>query len=146
MRSCIDLSNDQYGNYVVQHIMEHSSRPGDRQMVMRIVRDNILTFSCHKYASNVIEKAIFSGTGDERAQLIHAIIGQDDARGGPLLTMTRDKFGNYIVQRAISLSQGQERRALLQKLQEHMPALKKSNSYGKHIVTAVERALAGIQD
>lgn len=31
---------------VVQHVMEHSSRPGDRQHVMNIIRKNILSLSC----------------------------------------------------------------------------------------------------
>ncbi len=33
---------------VVQHVMEHSSRPGDRQHVMNIIRKNILSLSCPK--------------------------------------------------------------------------------------------------
>ena len=34
------------GTQVVQHVMEHSSRPGDRQHVMNIIRKNILSLSC----------------------------------------------------------------------------------------------------
>merc|ERR1719150_2361558 len=83
----------------MQHVMEHSSRPGDRQTIMQIVRTNILSLSCHKYASNVIEKALACGTVDERAQLIYAIIGEQGEAHPALLTMMRDRFGNYIVQR-----------------------------------------------
>ena len=73
--------------------MEHSSRPGDRQQVMNIVRKNILSLSCrslnlslvqaldsivrllfkgHKYASNVIEKALQCATPEERSHLVEA--------------------------------------------------------------------------
>uniref|UniRef100_A0A7S2KW90 PUM-HD domain-containing protein n=1 Tax=Zooxanthella nutricula TaxID=1333877 RepID=A0A7S2KW90_9DINO len=142
LRFCMELATDQYGNYVVQHVMEHSSRPGDRQMLMQIVRKNILQLSCHKYASNVIEKALGCGTLEERALLIQAIVGEPGDQHPPLLTMMRDRFGNYIVQRVIALAQGPQREALLWKLHEHMPALKKSNTYGKHIISALERAQA----
>jgi len=143
LRNSMELATDQYGNYVVQHVMEHSSRPGDRQTIMQIVRTNILSLSCHKYASNVIEKALACGTVDERAQLIYAIIGEQGEAHPALLTMMRDRFGNYIVQRVIALAQGPQRDALLWKLHEYMPALKKSNTYGKHIISALERAQGG---
>mmetsp|Transcript_90826 Transcript_90826/g.261712 ORF Transcript_90826/g.261712 Transcript_90826/m.261712 type:complete len:735 (+) Transcript_90826:75-2279(+) len=142
LRYCMELATDQYGNYVVQHVMEHSSRPGDRQMLMQIVRKNILSLSCHKYASNVIEKALSCGTLEERAMLIQAIVGEPGDQHPPLLTMMRDRFGNYIVQRIIALAQGPQREALLWKLHEHMPSLKKQNTYGKHIISALERAQA----
>mmetsp|Transcript_12986 Transcript_12986/g.37396 ORF Transcript_12986/g.37396 Transcript_12986/m.37396 type:complete len:692 (+) Transcript_12986:114-2189(+) len=140
LRSCLELATDQYGNYVVQHVMEHSSRPGDRQSLMQIVRKNILSLSCHKYASNVIEKALGCGTLEEKALLIQAIVGEPSDSTPPLLTMMRDRFGNYIVQRVIGLAQGAQRDALFWRLTEHMPALKKSNAYGRHIISALERA------
>jgi len=142
LRFSLELATDQYGNYVVQHVVEHSSRPSDRQAMMHIVRKNIMSFSCHKYASNVIEKALACGTREERALIIQAIVGESDAARSPLLTMMRDRFGNYIVQRVIGLAQGPQHHALLAKLQEQMPALKKSNTYGKHIISAMERAQA----
>lgn len=146
LRSAPELATDQYGNYVVQHVMEHSSRPGDRQHIMQIVRKNVLSMSCHKYASNVTEKALSCGTAEERAMLIQAIVGPPDEAHPPLLSMMRDRFGNYMVQRVISLAEGPQRDALLWKLQEHMPVLKKSNTYGKHIISAIERAQAGHRD
>lgn len=140
LRNCPDLATDQYGNYVVQHVMEHSSRPGDRQMIMGIVRKGVLALSCHKYASNVIEKALACATVEERGALVTAIVGEPGEAHPPLHTMMRDRFGNYIVQRVIALAQGPQREALLWKLHEQMPILKKSNTYGKHIISALERS------
>jgi len=142
LRNLSELATDQYGNYVVQHVMEHSSRPGDRQNVLFSVRKNINLLSCHKYASNVVEKALSCGTYDERGTIIQAIVGDPGDLHPPLLTMMRDRFGNYIVQRTIALAQSPQREALLWKLQEQMPTLKKSNTYGKHIITSLERAQA----
>eukprot|EP00931_Biecheleriopsis_adriatica_P049759 TRINITY_DN28792_c0_g1_i1.p1 TRINITY_DN28792_c0_g1~~TRINITY_DN28792_c0_g1_i1.p1 ORF type:complete len:733 (-),score=164.70 TRINITY_DN28792_c0_g1_i1:73-2271(-) len=146
LRNCMELATDQYGNYVVQHVMEHSSRPGDRQQVMGIVRKNILSLSCHKFASNIIEKALQCATMEERVHLVEAITGQQGDPHPPLLVMMRDRFGNYIVQRVISLAQGPQRDVLFWKLREHMAVLKKSNTYGKHIISAMERAQSGAKD
>merc|ERR1712113_1187512 len=102
-------------------------------MVMNTVRKNIISLSCHKYASNVIEKALTCGTVEERALLIDVIVGQQGDEHPPLLVMMRDRFGNYIVQRVIAAAQSPQRENLLWKLREYMPMLKKSNTYGKHI-------------
>jgi len=145
LRNCMDLGTDQYGNYVVQHVMEHSNRPNDRASILFLVRKNINQLSCHKYASNVVEKALACSHPEERAMLINAIVGEPGDSHPPLLTMMRDRFGNYIVQRTISLAQSPQREALLWKLQEQMPLLKKSNTYGKHIISAIEKAQAQAQ-
>jgi len=146
LRSSMDLAMDQYGNYVVQHVMEHSNRTGDRQTIMLMVRKHMLSLSCHKYASNVVEKALSCGTVEERALLTEAILGEfsADPAHPPLLTMMRDRYGNYIVQRTITFSPGPQHEALLWKLHEQLPALKKSNPYGKHIITALEKAQAAL--
>eukprot|EP00930_Biecheleria_cincta_P049154 TRINITY_DN3439_c0_g2_i2.p1 TRINITY_DN3439_c0_g2~~TRINITY_DN3439_c0_g2_i2.p1 ORF type:complete len:769 (-),score=161.68 TRINITY_DN3439_c0_g2_i2:92-2398(-) len=143
LRNAMELATDQYGNYVVQHVMEHSSRPGDRQMVMEMVRKNMLSLACHKYASNVIEKALTCGTLEERAMMVETIVGAQNEQHSPLLVMMRDRFGNYIIQRVIGLAQGPQRDLLFWKLREHMPVLKKSNTYGKHIISAMEKAQSG---
>lgn len=142
LRNVMELATDQYGNYVVQHVMEHSSRKGDREMILGIARKNINHLSCHKYASNVIEKALSCSNAEERGALIMAIVGDPQDAHPPLLNMMRDRFGNYIVQRAIALALSPTREALLWKLHEQMPQLKKSNTYGKHIISALERAQA----
>jgi len=144
LRCCTELATDQYGNYVVQHVMEHSTRPGDRAHIMLIVRKTILSLSCHKYASNVVEKALACGDYEERGLIIQAIIGETGEQHPPLHTMMRDRFGNYIVQRTIALAQGPLRDELLWKLHEQMPVLKKSNTYGKHIISALERAYQSV--
>lgn len=140
LRFSMELATDQYGNYVVQHVMEHSSRPGDRNAILHIVYKNILSLSCHKYASNVVEKALSCGTSEEKASVVMAMVGEKGGMQPPLLTMMRDRFGNYIVQRTIGVATGASRGALIHSLQEQMPVLKKSNTYGKHIISALERA------
>lgn len=53
----IDLCEDKYGNYVVQHILVHASEKF-KSKIHYIVKDNLLLLSQHKFASNVVEKCI----------------------------------------------------------------------------------------
>lgn len=40
---------DQYGNYVIQHVLEHG-RPEDKSKIVAEIRGNVLVLSQHKFA------------------------------------------------------------------------------------------------
>lgn len=54
--------------------------------------------------SNVIEKALTYGSEQQRTELIEEIISKDDQTHDSLLSMVKDKFGNYVVQKMIEFS------------------------------------------
>lgn len=63
------LATDPYGNYVVQHMLEHG-RVEDKRRTLCVVEHNIVEFSKHKCSSNVVEKALEIATiGEHAAQL-----------------------------------------------------------------------------
>lgn len=43
------LPQDQYGNYVIQHVLEHG-RPEDKSKIVAEVRGKVLVLSQHKFA------------------------------------------------------------------------------------------------
>lgn len=116
------LSHDQYGNYVIQHVLEHGA-PVDRATVAGILTPHATSLSTHKFASNVVEKALVHCAYKERDALIKAIIGPEpeiplgsvdgtstpDGLGEPngatpgpvdkLQSMMHDQYGNYVVQK-----------------------------------------------
>ncbi|CAD7965299.1 unnamed protein product [Amoebophrya sp. A120] len=54
----------------------------------------------------------------------------------PLLTIMKDKFGNFVAQRLLLISEGDERKKLIAKLREHTHILKRF-PYGKYILHCV---------
>ena len=52
-----ELVCDQYGNYIVQHMIVHG-REEDRAAVVRRVQRELFNYAGHKYASNVVEKCL----------------------------------------------------------------------------------------
>ena len=52
-----ELICDQYGNYIVQHIMIHG-REIDRETVLSRVEERLFLYASHKFASNVVEKCL----------------------------------------------------------------------------------------
>ena len=48
---------DAYGNYVIQHVIEHGSEQ-NKEIVVNSIAMNLLMMSKQKFSSNVIEKAL----------------------------------------------------------------------------------------
>uniref|UniRef100_A0A8H7Y3B3 PUM-HD domain-containing protein n=1 Tax=Psilocybe cubensis TaxID=181762 RepID=A0A8H7Y3B3_PSICU len=72
-RHTIELMQDQYGNYVIQFIIEQG-RAKDRNIVISKIIKNLVALSHHKYASNVCEKALVHTDSDGRHKLIQEIM------------------------------------------------------------------------
>ncbi|KAK9033061.1 hypothetical protein V6N11_018099 [Hibiscus sabdariffa] len=133
-----DLSQDQYGNYVTQHVLERG-KPHERSHIISKLAGKIVLMSQHKYASNVVEKCLEYGDSAEREYLVEEIIGQSDENDS-LLTMMKDQFANYVVQKVLDVSNDRQRELLLDRVRVHLIALKKY-TYGKHIAARFEQLL-----
>ena len=54
----LELSKDQYGNYVIQLILEKGIRSQDRKAICQSLLGEARLLSVHKFSSNVVEKCI----------------------------------------------------------------------------------------
>ena len=62
-----DLIQDQYGNYVIQFILENQSiNKEDLFPIFNSLKGNIYNYSFHKFASNVVERCIKFGTPQQK--------------------------------------------------------------------------------
>src|SRR5699024_7478797 len=77
LASTEQLVQDQYGNYVVQHILEHG-RKEDKCEIIRHLHGKILLFSKHKFASNVIEKCVEFGSREDRQLILEEIVSTEN--------------------------------------------------------------------
>jgi pumilio RNA-binding family len=99
------LSEDVFGNYVMQHVLDYG-RPIDRERICICLASlNIVEFGCSKFASNVIEKAIRTHKGDPFVTrlVLHSILSSMDGEHG-ILTLMKDRYGNYVVRAIIELN------------------------------------------
>ncbi|CAB4302593.1 unnamed protein product [Prunus armeniaca] len=136
LESTYALAQDQYGNYVTQHVLERG-KPYERSQIISKLIGKIVQLSQHKYASNVVEKCLEHGDVAERELLIEEIIGQMEENDS-LLPMMKDQFANYVVQKVLETSNDRQRETLLNLIRVHIDALKKY-TYGKHIVVRFEQ-------
>uniref|UniRef100_A0ACD5XMY0 Uncharacterized protein n=1 Tax=Avena sativa TaxID=4498 RepID=A0ACD5XMY0_AVESA len=136
LQSACILAQDQYGNYVTQHILE-KGETHERSQIISKLAGQVVSMSQNKYASNVIEKCFQHGDVAERDLLIKEILEQTEGNDY-LPVMMKDQFANYVIQKILETCNEQQREALLSRMKCHVHALKKY-SYGKHIASRIER-------
>lgn len=96
------LVGDQYGNYVVQHVMQYGERH-DRARVMEIVLPELEQFSMQKCASNVVEKCLTHGTNEWRRAVLESLMLGKRNGESMLSILIRDQYGNYVIRKSYSL-------------------------------------------
>ncbi|XP_008781736.2 pumilio homolog 5-like isoform X2 [Phoenix dactylifera] len=136
LQSACQLAQDQYGNYVTQHVLERG-KPHERSQIINKLAGQVVQMSQHKFASNVIEKCFEHGNTAEREHLLEEIVGQTEENDS-LLIMMKDQFANYVVQKILETCSDKQREILLNRVKIHLQSLKKY-TYGKHIVARVEQ-------
>jgi len=129
------LVQDQYGNYVIQHVLKHG-RNEDKNEVVRQLQGKIVKFSQHKFASNVVEQCVEFGTQESRQWIIDEILAEE----GALEIMMKHQYANYVIQKIIDVCTPSQRDLLVKHINPHVNSLKKI-TYGKHIINKLEKYL-----
>jgi len=148
-RAAQALIKDQYGyvpfrkltaflisirNYVIQHVIERG-KPEDREKIINGVFGQVLELSKHKFASNVVEKCVAYGSYQDRQRIIDEITEVHPDNSSPLLAMMKDGFGNYVIQKLLDVTEGEQRAQMVAKVKPQLLALKRY-TYGKHLASS----------
>ncbi|KAF8127777.1 ARM repeat-containing protein [Mycena galopus ATCC 62051] len=114
------LMQDKFGNYVIQCILE-TGRPEDKASVIAQLRGRLLSMARHKFASNVCEKALAHADPEARYALIEEIMGPPSKPDMTLIAvMIKDAYGNYVLQRALGVAEGDQQEALVDVIRQQL--------------------------
>ena len=90
------LVSDQFGNYVTQGVISLGS-DNDKETIITLVKANLMAFSRHKYASNVVEKCLAEGTDEQKHEMMMKVLERTDNRDSNLISMIKDQYANYVL-------------------------------------------------
>ncbi|GKZ01175.1 hypothetical protein MPSEU_001068900 [Mayamaea pseudoterrestris] len=151
MKSHRKLLDDQYGNYVIQHVLQFG-REVDRDSLLDIIIDSgLLGLSRQKFASNVVEKLLRYGNSRQRRAIVREMLkkGDDptvnshgsipgDQGTSVVLLMVRDAYANYVVQTTLDVvPESEEKGLFLQELNSYADELRQY-TFAKHIVAKLQ--------
>jgi hypothetical protein len=106
--------------------------------IFKAFKGKVYEMSIHKYASNVIERCLHFGSKEEKDLLIDEIILKDDKMYNSLISLVKDKYGNYVVQKMIEYSDKGKKDEIVKKIW-NSPILNKKDGYTKHVLNYIEK-------
>ena len=130
----LDLMQDAYGNYVVQYVLDVC---GDEEVhaICESVIGRVCLLAIQKFSSNVMEKCLERCTDRVREEYLNELNDSDRLR-----ELMMDPFGNYVVQRALSVSTHSQAIRLVETMKPHLSS---SNGGGGIRNTAGGRRILG---
>ena len=125
---CNQLISDQFGNYVIQYVVGLNTEIINKNIV-KVIMNDLIRLCKEKYASNVIEKFLFIKSVESK-EIINSIINQEKY----LHELIIDQYGNYIVQRILSIVSSDVRLSLIRYIVSWYEEIK-SLSFGNRLIT-----------
>lgn len=126
IKNCTALITHQYGNYVVQYVLQLNNQHYSIQIINRLV-PNFAFLAKQKYSSTVIEKC-FELCDNQSRRVLYQTIANPQMMKHLLL----DKYGNYVTQKALECSDDITKRYLLTMIAPMLFELNKLN-FGKQL-------------
>ncbi|KAJ1622734.1 puf protein [Pavlovales sp. CCMP2436] len=130
------LIADQFGNYIVQYILQlHEAKLTRR--VVHAITGSVAELACEKFSSNVIEKCLTSGD-----QIACSLVIAELLEPAALGRLLHDPYGNYVVQRMLQVATEAEQRLMLERVAAHGPSLR-NTLYGKRFQAKLLKQFPG---
>jgi len=136
------LVTDAYGHNVLRALLVHGSEDQLRRIVALFAEEGkLLVYARNRHASLVVDQSLetlsSSNLQAERSAVMAALLGEGSTSVFSLIAL--DRFGNYIVQRAIAGCRGgEEERRIVELLNLLGPRLRRTAN-GRHIMCAARR-------
>jgi hypothetical protein len=68
------LLDDQYGNYVIQHVLQFGRSCDGDSLLDIVIENGLLILSRQKFASNVVEKLLKYGSPEQRSRIVKEML------------------------------------------------------------------------
>jgi hypothetical protein len=121
----LQLMQDAYGNYVVQYVLDVCS-DDDVHAVCESVVGKVCLLAIQKFSSNVMEKCLERATDPVRDFYLAELSDPERIR-----ELMMDPFGNYVVQRALSVASHSQAVRLVEAMRPHLLASQPNHPNGQ---------------
>lgn len=128
----LDLMQDAYGNYVVQYVLDVCG-DDEAAAVCESVVGKIGLLAIQKFSSNVMEKCLERSS--DRVQELHLL---ELSAPDKIRELMADPFGNYVVQKALSVATHAQAVRLVEAMRPHLPGMR-NTAGGRRIVAKIVR-------
>ncbi|KAI8888655.1 ARM repeat-containing protein [Backusella circina FSU 941] len=142
LKNIVPIAKGQWGNWVIQHILEQAEKKKDRELAFQTVLDEAIHLSMDQFASKVVEKALRIGGQQFLVKFVEKIstITCSHRPRMALIDIASDQYGNYVVQWLINNANDEQKVHICRLIKRHMVSLRGSK-YGQRVAFLVEKVL-----
>jgi len=116
---CLPLVQDQFGNYVVQHIL--NNKPSFAPIISKSMLGSIPMLCVQKFSSNVIEKCLQVSV-NKNPEIYDAIM--KEVTEANLLELLQDKYANFVIQTALDVANDDQHAHLVKMILPYIHQIK----------------------
>ena len=122
------LINDEYGNFIIQKVIKINNKNYNYK-IYNYIKDKIVHLSSQKFSSNVIECCL-ADPSTIKYKVVKKII-----EGNNIKDLMADKYGNYIIQKALSYFKENEEIffVIINTIKKNINILKNGDELGQKI-------------
>lgn len=122
------LINDEFGNFIIQKVITINNKNYNNK-IYNYIKDKIVQLSTQKFSSNVIECCI-ADSSTIKNKVIQKIIDENNVKA-----LIIDKFGNYIIQKALTYFKDNEEIffTIISNIKKNINILKHGDELGQKI-------------
>jgi hypothetical protein len=115
-KNAIEMAQNPYGNYAIQIVLDtYSSSLISR--IIEAIKGRVVNLSLIKFSSNVIERCIEKADEKLKEELIRELMESENLFG-----IMKNRFGSYVVQKALGFAKPELRVKFTERLQSIIPA------------------------
>ena len=129
-----NLSVDQHGNFIMQHILDMGQQ-NQADRVLEFVSTRVIELSQHKFGSHLVEKCIITASPTQAQSFIGDLLS---ANYNTLTKMMKDPYANFVLQRAYDVAN----RELAQRFEYEVSRRSEVLSqftHGRHIIAHLSK-------
>lgn len=116
----------QWGNWVIQHMVEHASEPY-RDVVIKFIINQSPIYSIDQFASKAVEKMLKMGDPIIIQMFLDKVTEKQPERPRiPLIDIASDAHGNYLIQYILQSGSPSQKEEVAVQIRKHMVSLKGS--------------------
>eukprot|EP00826_Nyctotherus_ovalis_P064850 TRINITY_DN9521_c0_g1_i3.p3 TRINITY_DN9521_c0_g1~~TRINITY_DN9521_c0_g1_i3.p3 ORF type:complete len:185 (-),score=50.05 TRINITY_DN9521_c0_g1_i3:99-653(-) len=123
-KSAIEMAQSPYGNYALQIVLD-AYPPAAAMPIIEAIKGKVVNLSLTKYSSNVIERCIEKADEGLKEAIIRELMESENLFG-----IMRNRFGSYVVQKALAFAKPTLRAEFKEKLQSIIPSANKKVKTG----------------
>eukprot|EP00522_Entomoneis_paludosa_P015326 CAMPEP_0172440012 /NCGR_PEP_ID=MMETSP1065-20121228/817_1 /TAXON_ID=265537 /ORGANISM="Amphiprora paludosa, Strain CCMP125" /LENGTH=1005 /DNA_ID=CAMNT_0013188789 /DNA_START=254 /DNA_END=3268 /DNA_ORIENTATION=- len=125
VEKALELMQDAYGNYVVQYVLDVCSDE-DVHAVCESVVGKVNLLAIQKFSSNVMEKCL-----ERCSERVKEMYMEEMSDAERVRELMMDPFGNYVVQRALSVATHTQAIRLVEAMRPHLVATQTGGPNGQ---------------